>query len=55
MCADSSYLKNTFSAPDYLKAFLVAVPCCRLLSETPLIVLSRWHNRYHVFLPIQGD
>ena len=55
MCADSSYLKNTFSAPDYLKAFLVAVPCCRLLSETPLIVLSRWHNRYHVFLPIQAD
>ena len=55
MCADSSYLKNTFFAPDYLKAFLVAVPCCRLLSETPSIVLSPSHNRYHVSLPIQGD
>ena len=55
MCANSSYLKNTSFAPDYLKAFVVAVPSCRLLSETPSIVLSPWHNPYHVFLPIQGD
>ena len=55
MCAAYSYLKNTFFAPDYLKALLVAVPCCPLLSETPSIILSRAHNRYHVFLPIQGD
>ena len=55
MCGAYSYLKNTFSAPDYLKTLLVAVPFCRLLSETPSIVLSRSHNRYHVFLPIQAD